>query len=879
MRPKQGEKGIGRLSAAFLSPITLLVSKKIDSSFVAVLVDWRHFENPYLLISDIEFPVISFADIKELPEKLIELSHKLTKVNLNDNRNRRIEAAWESFSELERQNGLSRTTYDLIQKTNYNDLFAWDHVIPWKLLMDKYKDQDSGYHGTALFALKAYHELACWVDSPYEDDDTNEIKKDLTFTLVNFIDPLSEHKFSLEYAVKLHEHNHTEKTVVSSRESFSIEEFRDLEHYIEGEFDEHGNFTGQIKAFGKELGTKTIYNKSINKLTGRDKLGSFKFCIGTVEWESGSTTHAEDEYEIIKEVLVKYGGICIYRDALRVMPYGRPGADLFEIEERRSKNAGRYFWSYRRSYGRVSFTGKSNPSLRDKAGREGLVDNKARRELERLVKNLLIEITDLYFGRESINRKNELPVIKKKNAARKRAAEKAAKKNKVNFRKALKTNYPLVIESRNTVTEKLKVFEDAASNNRIDILFGIKTDLDYLEYVRDRLILPSRPANLEDFEDTYLSYREAYREFCSVLDNLKGRLRMLENSGALGDPKEIAKNRFSSNESKLSSQISKAMSVISEHLQTIEKDWSEKAASDRKLYRLRSTNILDLIDSNGSLIRVLDMLDSNFLELKEEIEIKYGGISNSLEQIADDIDLEGAFLHAEMEAEKLTKKVEMLNSVAQLGISVEIIGHELEALESQVTKYLNMMPANAKTLTSFKLAYEAHKALVDRLRFLTPLKKTAYRNRIEITGEEISNYIIDFFKDIFSRNRINFNASESFRKIKIKDLPSRIYPTFINLINNSMYWVQKSDSRYISLDFINGKAIISDSGPGVSDDDLDMLFELFFTRRLNGRGIGLYLCRQNLAVARHKIWYAKDGDPKIHDGANFIIEFNGVADA
>ena len=36
IRPRQGEKGIGRLSVAFLAPGTVLVSKRPDSPFVVV---------------------------------------------------------------------------------------------------------------------------------------------------------------------------------------------------------------------------------------------------------------------------------------------------------------------------------------------------------------------------------------------------------------------------------------------------------------------------------------------------------------------------------------------------------------------------------------------------------------------------------------------------------------------------------------------------------------------------------------------------------------------------------------------------------------------------------------------------------------------------
>ena len=59
-RPKQGQKGIGRLSSANLGPLLLLVSKRSHSDFVTALIDWRLFENPFLTLSDIKIPVIEF---------------------------------------------------------------------------------------------------------------------------------------------------------------------------------------------------------------------------------------------------------------------------------------------------------------------------------------------------------------------------------------------------------------------------------------------------------------------------------------------------------------------------------------------------------------------------------------------------------------------------------------------------------------------------------------------------------------------------------------------------------------------------------------------------------------------------------------------------
>jgi hypothetical protein len=133
-----------------------------------------------------------------------------------------------------------------------------------------------------------------------------------------------------------------------------------------------------------------------------------------------------------------FGGIAVYRDGLRVMPYGRPDADFLQLEERRSRHAGRYFWAHRRTFGRIAFTRDDNPALRDKAGREGLVENQANREMRILVKEVLIEFAALYFGTDSTFRQGLLPAIIARKAAQREAANQARTRRRRTIRQFLR---------------------------------------------------------------------------------------------------------------------------------------------------------------------------------------------------------------------------------------------------------------------------------------------------------------------------------------------------------------------------------------------------------------------------------------------------------
>lgn len=882
-RETQGEKGIGRLSAAYLAPMTLVVTKREGNSFAAILVDWRFFENPFLLISDVEFPIAEFGEIKELSEQLPGM-FKALRENLgwdgaDEGKAKRLSAAWDSFDELERQQDkeVEQTTREAILAFDDSSILQWDHVFPWWDLMKKASEYD--IHGTAMFALDVNDELGRWVRDEYEGEDGDKVKQALVETLVNFTDPYEQQETFLDYCVTIHKKNKPEYIVVRSDESFSLEELHALEHYVDGQFDEQGVFKGQIKAFGKERGEIEIRPARLLKSKGKGRLGPFRFCIGSFENTYKSSTHSEEELASIFMKVDKYGGICMYRDALRVMPYGRENADIFGIETRRSRHAGREFFSYRRSFGRVSFSSADNPYLKDKAGREGLVDNKARRDLVDLVVNVLMQTARQFFGTNSELRSVELPGIEKRNLAMQRAAETARKRNQRNFSRALKQALPKTIGGRDEAIACIELFNVAQKNRDAQALAQIQERLNQFNELRDEIRLPNRPATLGKNEEDYRAFRDAYGEFCSALETLKKDLAKCEAEGLLGDPKRIVLSRFHSNESRLSGQINSYLKTIKDNLDSLRVRWDNNAFEDRKRYNKNAALAVKRLEQGEGLAPVLNLLDAKHAELRDDFEIKYSAIINSLSQVVEDVDIEGAFFWTDHENAKLEEKVQLLHSVAQLGISVEIIGHELEALESQVSTYLRRMPKAVRDLTTYKNALEAFSQLTDRLRFLTPLKKTAYRNRIRITGKEIGDYLREFFGDTFEKFRIDFIVTPAFERLAIRDLPSRIYPTFINLVNNSLYWVQFGERRIVQLDFIDGKAVVSDTGKGVDKDDLENLFQLFFTRRSNGRGVGLYLCRQNLAVAHHTIRYAKDSDPHPLDGANFVIEFKDAENA
>ena len=872
LRPRQGEKGIGRLSVAFLAPATILVSKKAGSDFVVVIVDWRLFENPFLSLDDIQLPVEEFTTADALADGLPDLLGVL-RYNFGDEhseRGRRLAEGWARYSDYELRQQAAVTTKEAIERSWRQMPLSRRHLEEWPAFLG------TTGHGTAMFMPEINHELAVWVRPDQTGDEVDEVKDRLRQTLTGFTDPYSEQRPRFDYEVFVHRGDNNDR-IISASDLFGIDGLHDLEHYIDGGFDERGVFTGRVVAFGQDLGVKEFIPRRPPPGRGRDKLGAFRFAIGTFEVDERRSTHDQNQHALLMAQAERFAGVAVYRDFLRVMPYGRPDADFLGMEERRSKNAGREFWAHRRSFGRIGITRTGNSALRDKAGREGFVDNRAFRELRILVIEFLKDAARRYFGSDSALRHEVLPGIMERKALQREAADQARARRRKGMREFLRAQSAPLKEALLRTKALLALAQQTLkSRDRVEatVLAARATEI---RLVGERLRPPAPPARLGDLEERWRQYRDDYQELLEGLQDLAQATAEVEAAMEGETPAEVLARRFEDQQNTLVEQLLEYGAAIDERMAALRTVWRTKEAKDATELRSRVGYVLENVVTTANLLGLLNMVDANRAELVDTFAGRYPPFLNTLDQLVEGIDLEGAYAITEDDRLELEEQLKDLRAVAQVGVTVEIIGHEFETLEGEVRRNLAKLPNDVKQSSAYLQALRSHQALADRLRFLTPMKIGGYRSRERITGEQIAAYIEEFFGRAFREQRIDFEATPAFRAIAITDLPSRIHPVFLNLVNNAIYWVSQSSDRKIKIDLVDGLVIVADSGPGVDPEDVSRLFELFFTRRRSGRGVGLYLSRVNLAVAGHKIRYANLLDPKILDGANFIIEFKGVA--
>ena len=893
IRPRQGQKGIGRLSCANLGPILLLVSKRKTSPFVAALVDWRLFENPFLNLSDIQVPVTEFEEKEELFEHISDLVTRLSE-NISggtkEPRKDQITDAWYKFdnihklefSDENRDNRHSNALSEEILTSISQFTIETRHIQKWPLWTG------DACHGTALFISPINYDLYVELDETIADAAAVASRKLFFETLSSFVDPFIDKANEVgtinfpqfNYVVRAWESNKP-RIIVGLEKQFDKRVIDGLEHCIEGTVDSGGVFKGKIRAFGVELPDICVIEppRDLSIPIRRDiRVGSFEIFIATMEFVRSNSTHSEQEHRRIQDLASQYSGFMMFRDGLRVLPYGRPDNDFFEIESRRSKNAGREFWNHRQMFGRISISRTGNPNLRDKAGREGLLDNRAAKTLKGIVLNILRQSALKYFGSASDMRNELLPEISAENLY-KRVAEqrnKLRKRHRKEFRSKLRRfnkDMPTLLNEIEIYVENLEIRDETQITEARTMLEEFRVQLSNFK-------LPGAPKQLNTLEESYTNYRvtmKKLRDYIKILnDEIENSYKQIQPN----NPKELLERQLNRQAAQIHHRIQVLKKKIFELHRSEEQRIKDLVMQRNKVFQAEVMPLFHRFEIGqinfSEISHLMDTIKDQIDDENDEIFVSY---IRALESLKDSIDLDHLAMFSIEEVGELRVELDRLTSLAQLGIAVEIVGHELQSYDDIIGAGLKRLPENIRGSSAVKDIELGYEGLTDQLRFLSPLRLAGHKIQRWISGQEIADYTLAFFTSVFAKNRISIFATDKFLNIQVFDQKSRIFPVFINLLNNSIYWLSTSEvkERQIILDIVDSQVVVSDNGPGVDPEDEDSLFKLFFTKKLRGgRGVGLYLCRANLAAGGHTIQYQPSPTKMPLSGANFLISFNGA---
>ena len=160
------------------------------------------------------------------------------------------------------------------------------------------------------------------------------------------------------------------------------------------------NFNGTVAIYGGEPEAHSI--AWTDARGHRTDCGPFSIEFAYVQGLQRDSRLEPQQYSELTSKLDNIGGLYIYRNGIRILPYGNTEHDFLRIEERRNQGAGYYYFSYRRMFGAIELPVTSSDKLVEKAGREGFRENRAYRQFRTILENFFVQLAADYFRDESI---------------------------------------------------------------------------------------------------------------------------------------------------------------------------------------------------------------------------------------------------------------------------------------------------------------------------------------------------------------------------------------------------------------------------------------------------------------------------------------------
>lgn len=238
------------------------------------------------------------------------------------------------------------------------------------------------------------------------------------------------------------------------------------------------------------------------------------------------------------------------------------------------------------------------------------------------------------------------------------------------------------------------------------------------------------------------------------------------------------------------------------------------------------------------------------------------------------------------EKRTLEDRIQKTENLAAVGLSIETASHDVmlllgKAVEQQESLIKELMLGDEidresllSRLTLIRGTMSMVQSQMKDVQLLFPSTKSKTKN---IDVRTVIEKVHNLYKRAFKENDISVEYDFSTRPLVVKTTDAVLLQVFINLFDNALYWLKTvNNKRYIriTLDGDRQRMVFSDNGPGVKQDDIDYIFEAFYSGKgEDGRGLGLYIARQLLDRYDYSINLAEFSKDRILKGANFVLEF------
>ncbi len=247
-----------------------------------------------------------------------------------------------------------------------------------------------------------------------------------------------------------------------------------------------------------------------------------------------------------------------------------------------------------------------------------------------------------------------------------------------------------------------------------------------------------------------------------------------------------------------------------------------------------------------------------FLEINDHGERKV--IYYSLNKMFNSLENQAGYLlsmNDETEKKKLEQKLITQEKLHALGQLVAGVAHEIRNPLTSIKTFIDLIPKKYDQPKFQKVLMEHLPEEVNRLnRIVTDLidyARPSLPNIQPCTAQQLTS-LLAILKVTMDKNRIEFEQCIEPDLVFHID-PQQIRQVLLNLLLNAIHAVEETDVKKINIcmekaDLEKGRIMISDTGKGMEQGELNHIFEPFFTTKGKGVGLGLTLS-YNLIQENH----------------------------
>lgn len=232
--------------------------------------------------------------------------------------------------------------------------------------------------------------------------------------------------------------------------------------------------------------------------------------------------------------------------------------------------------------------------------------------------------------------------------------------------------------------------------------------------------------------------------------------------------------------------------------------------------------------------------------------------------------------------------VEKFYVAAGIGIAALMPAHEIQIQLKDLKPHLQKLKEDVIHLGLGGRVTDRFESIYGILEILNDVSEGA----LELTKREYKTFSLSdavnaalHIKELeLKRNDVKLILEED-KEIKIKGYQNLVITAILNLLDNSLWWLQKNqDEKRIKITIKkdptnNPLIIVSDNGPGIDPADLPYLGDVFYTHKPNGTGLGLFITNRAMEANEGKIdfgFFPNDSD--YLEGANVLLIFEKSGD-